>query len=53
VSKEKTKVAIICECGPEGAEVQVFPELVRRFAPDLLLDCVPLGNLPTLIQDLR
>ena len=51
MSKQKTKVGVLCECGPEGAEVQVFPELVRRFAPDLRLDCVPLGNLPTLIQD--
>jgi len=49
--KKPVKIGIVCECGPAGAEVQVFPKLVRQFAPRLVLDCVPLGNLPKLIQD--
>jgi hypothetical protein len=49
--KEPVKVGIICECGPQGAEVQVFPELARRIDASLEIDCVPLDQKPRLIRE--
>ena len=45
------RVGIICECGPAGAEVQVFPELVRRIDAGLEIECVPLDNKPKLVRE--
>jgi hypothetical protein len=45
------KVGILCECGPAGAEVQVFPELVRRIDAKLEIECVPLDNKPKLARE--
>ena len=45
------KIGIICECGPQGAEVQVFPELARRIDASLKIECVPLDQKPTLIRE--
>lgn len=48
---QPVKVGIICECGPEGAEVQVFPELARRIDASLKIECVPLDQKPRLVRE--
>ncbi len=45
------KVGIICECGPEGAEVQVLPELAQRIDSELRLECVTLDNKQKLVRE--
>lgn len=45
------KVGIICECGPEGAEVQVFPHLAQRIDAELQIECVTLDQKPKLIRE--
>ena len=51
MSNQQIKVGIICECGPEGAEVQVFPELAGRIDASLKIECVPLDQKPKLIRE--
>lgn len=40
------KIGVICECGPQGAEVQVFPEIIRKLGLHHVLDIVPLDIVP-------
>ena len=49
--KKQIKIGIICECGPEGAEVQVFPELASRINASIEIECVPLDQKPKLIRE--
>jgi hypothetical protein len=49
--KEPVRVGIICECGPQGAEVRVFPELARRIDASVIMDCVPLDQKPKLVRE--
>jgi hypothetical protein len=44
------KIGIICECGPQGAETQVFPEIVKKLGLSLTLDIVPMDKKPKLIE---
>jgi hypothetical protein len=49
--KQSVKVGIICECGPNGAEMQVFPELASRIDASLEVRCMALDHKPRLIRD--
>lgn len=44
------KIGIICECGPQGAEVQVFPEIVKKLGLDHSLEFVTMDKKPKLID---
>jgi hypothetical protein len=44
------KTGIICECGPQGAEVQVFPEIVKKLGIKNTLDIVPMDKKPKLVE---
>ena len=44
------KIGIICECGPQGAEMQVFPEIVKRLGLKHTLDIVPMDKKPKLVE---
>jgi hypothetical protein len=46
-----TRVGIILECGPDGADVQVCRFLARLLAPNLEPVPVTLGNKPALLRD--
>ena len=51
MSKKKAKVGIICECGPQGAEVKVFRELAGLIDDSLEIECVPLDQKPKLVRE--
>ena len=44
------KIGIICECGPQGAEAQVFPEIIRKLGLKHTLDIVPMDKKPKLVE---
>jgi hypothetical protein len=44
------KIGIICECGPQGAEMQVFPEIVKKLGLNHKIDPVPMENKPKLVE---
>lgn len=44
------KIGIICECGPQGAETQDFPELVKKLGLKHVLDIVPMDKKPKLVE---
>ena len=51
IEKDPTmKIGIICECGPQGAEVQVFPEIVKKLSLKHILDIVPMDKKPKLVE---
>jgi hypothetical protein len=45
------KIGFIVECGPQGAETQVIPFLVRQLCPDIEVDVIPLEKKPRLIHE--